>query len=175
MDHRDEIVHKLREPLPQLHQDEVQLRQEAAELIEKDGLVLSALPPSPQGPAQTEAGELVKKYRKHLAVAHIKVRESDTARYLEEAASALYAARSALAEEEREVEQMKNDFDLLAADTEILNKFRQRAEAAEARAAEMFDGYNKMMVAANKAEARAGEAEKDARQGYIETLAERKE
>ena len=70
---------------------------------------------------------------------------------------------------------MKNDFDLLAADTEILNKFRQRAEAAEARAAEMFDGYNKMMVAANKAEARAGEAEKDARQGYIKTLAERKE
>jgi len=57
MDHRDEIVHKLREPLPQLHQDEVQLRQEAAELIEKDGLVLSALPPSPQGPAQTEAGK----------------------------------------------------------------------------------------------------------------------
>ena len=48
----------------------------------------------------------------------------------------LSAARSALAEKEREVEQMKNDFDLLAADTEILNKFRQRAEAAEARAAE---------------------------------------
>ena len=64
------------------------------------------------------------------------------------------AALSALAEKEREVEWITTLHKGLMAEAD------KRLEAAEARAAEMFDGYNKMMVAANKAEARAGETDR---------------